>query len=63
LHSTTVLKACLDELRELGGSAEPLADHLRHLLRAYDFTTIARLLDHLRVQAPASTATNSVALT
>ena len=66
LHSTTVLKACLDELRELGGSAEPLADHLRHLLRAYDFTTIARLLEHLRVQAPANTATtvtNSVALT
>jgi signal transduction histidine kinase/CheY-like chemotaxis protein len=53
LHSTTVLKACLDELRELGGPYVPLADHLRHLLRAYDFTTIARLLGDLRVQPPA----------
>jgi CheY-like chemotaxis protein len=58
LHSTTVLKVCLDELRDLGGSAGPLADHLRHLLRAYDFTAIARLLDHLRVQPPASTGSH-----
>src|SRR5690606_16916591 len=31
LHSTTVLKACLEELRALGGPATPLADHLRQL--------------------------------
>ena len=54
LHSTTVLKACLEELRQLGGPAVPLADHLRQLLRAYDLTAIARLLNRLRVQAPVS---------
>ncbi len=56
LHSTTVLKACLEELRELGGPSETLADHLRHLLRSYDFTAIARLLEHLHVQPPALNA-------
>jgi signal transduction histidine kinase/CheY-like chemotaxis protein len=54
LHSTTVLKACLEELRQLGGPAVPLADHLRQLLRAYDLTAIARLLNRLRVQTPVS---------
>jgi signal transduction histidine kinase/CheY-like chemotaxis protein len=54
LHSTTVLKACLEELRQLGGPAVPLADHLRHLLRAYDLTAIARLLNRLRVHTPVS---------
>jgi signal transduction histidine kinase/CheY-like chemotaxis protein len=54
LHSTTVLKACLEELRQLGGPAVPLADHLRRLLRAYDLTAIARLLNRLRVHAPVS---------
>jgi signal transduction histidine kinase/CheY-like chemotaxis protein len=53
LHSTTVLKACLDELRQLGGPAVPLADHLRHLLRSYDLVAIARVLDRLRVHPPA----------
>ncbi len=52
LHSTTVLKACLEELRQLGGPAIPLADHLRQLLRAYDLTAIARLLNQLDVQLP-----------
>jgi signal transduction histidine kinase/CheY-like chemotaxis protein len=51
LHSTTVLKACLEELRLLGGPAEPLADHLRHLLRAYDLGGIARLLSRMKVEA------------
>jgi hypothetical protein len=55
LHSTTVLKTCLEELRALGGSAVPLADHLRHLLRSYDFVAIARLLARLRVQTPIAT--------
>lgn len=54
LHSTTVLKACLEELRQLGGPAVPLADHLRQLLRAYDLVAIARLLNRLRVQTPVS---------
>lgn len=55
LHSTTVLKACLEELRQLGGPAAPLADYLRHLLRAYDLAAIARLLNRLRVQPAAPT--------
>ena len=50
LHSTTVLKACLDELRQLGGPAVPLADHLRHLLRSYDLVSISRLLADLPVE-------------
>jgi signal transduction histidine kinase/CheY-like chemotaxis protein len=51
LHSTTVLKTCLDELRQLGGPAAALADHLRQLLRAYDLAEIARLLSRVHVQA------------
>jgi CheY-like chemotaxis protein len=47
LHSTTVLKACLDELRQLGGPAAALADHLRLFLRAYDLEGVARLLAKL----------------
>jgi hypothetical protein len=50
LHSTTVLKACLEELRQLGGPATALADHLRQLLRAYDLAGIARLLHRVRVE-------------
>ncbi len=50
LHSTTVLKACVEELRQLGGPAEALSAHLRQLLRAYDLGAISRLLDRLRVQ-------------
>ncbi|HTJ77794.1 MAG TPA: CHASE domain-containing protein [Rariglobus sp.] len=55
LHSTTVLKACLDDLRALGGPAVPFADHLRHLLRAYDLASIARLLTRVQVESPAET--------
>ena len=47
LHSTTVLKACLDELRQLGGPAAALADHLRLALRAYDLEGVSRLLAKL----------------
>jgi CheY-like chemotaxis protein len=54
LHSTTVLKTCLEELRQHGGPAAALADHLRHLLRAYDLDGVARLLARLPSQ-PAST--------
>ena len=52
LHSTTVLKACLDELRQLGGPAVPLADHLRQLLRGYDLVSISRILAGLAIAAP-----------
>ena len=59
LHSTTVLKACLDELRQLGGPAVPLADHLRHLLRSYDLVSISRLLASLPVDRPEETTAAS----
>jgi signal transduction histidine kinase/CheY-like chemotaxis protein len=57
LHSTTVLKACLEELRQLGGPAEALADHFRQLLRAYDLAAIALLLSRVHVQ-PAESSTS-----
>lgn len=57
LNSTTVLKACLEELRQLDGNAVPLADHLRHLLRSYDLVAISRLLASLPVERPEETTT------
>jgi len=51
LHSTTVLKACVEELRQLDGPASALADHLRLLLRAYDLEGVARLLAKLPVRS------------
>ena len=60
LHSTTVLKACLEELRQLNGPAAALADHLRQRLRAYDLEGVARLLARLPVQ-PALTQSESPA--
>jgi CheY-like chemotaxis protein len=51
LHSTTVLKTCLEELRQHGGQAAALADHLRHLLRAYDLDGVSRLLARLPAQS------------
>jgi signal transduction histidine kinase/CheY-like chemotaxis protein len=50
LHSTTTLKAYLQELRQLGPDACRLADHIRQLLRSYDMDGIQRLL--ARVVAP-----------
>ena len=52
LHSTTVLKSCLIELRQLGPGAEQLAEHIRHLMRSYDMAGILRLIS--RVAAPAA---------
>jgi hypothetical protein len=48
MHSTTVLKGCLQELRQLGGPAEGLADYLRQLLRAYDLAAIVVVLRRMR---------------
>ena len=59
LHSTTVLKACLDELRQLGGPAVPLADHLRHLLRGYDLVSISRIVSELATDESAAVAPSS----
>jgi len=44
LHSTTVLKSCLIELRQLGPGAEQLAEHIRHLMRSYDMDGILHLI-------------------
>jgi CheY-like chemotaxis protein len=44
LHSTTALKACLQELRATGPAAEPLAEEIRQLMRSYDMEGIQRLL-------------------
>ena len=48
LHSSTALKACLDELRSLGPDASRFADELRWLLRSYDMQGVQNAL--LRVQ-------------
>jgi len=55
MHSTTVLKSCLQELRQLGGPAETLADYLRQLLRAYDLAAIVAVLRRMRAPAAGST--------
>jgi len=55
LHSTTALKGCLQELRQLGPEAVTLAEHIRHLMRSYDMDGIMRLI--LRAAAPALPAT------
>ena len=44
LHSTTALKACLQELRQGGPEAIRLAEEIRFLMRSYDMDGIARLL-------------------
>jgi signal transduction histidine kinase/CheY-like chemotaxis protein len=51
LHSTTVLKSCLVELRQLGPGAEQLAEHIRHLMRSYDMDGILRLIARAAVPA------------
>jgi CheY-like chemotaxis protein len=51
LHSTTVLKSCLIELRQLGPGAEKLAEHIRHLMRSYDMDGILRLISRAAVPA------------
>jgi len=44
LHSTTALKGCLQELRQLGPEPERLAGQIRELMRSYDMDGIQRLL-------------------
>ena len=52
LHSTTALKAALQELRELGPEALQLSEHIRQLMRSYDMDWVQRLL--ARVAVPGS---------
>ena len=55
LHSTTVLKACLAELRLLGPDAEQLAEHIRHRMRSYDMDGILQLISQAAVPAAPET--------
>ncbi|MGQ0618334.1 MAG: CHASE domain-containing protein [Panacagrimonas sp.] len=56
LHSATVLRSAMSELRTLGGQAALLADHLQQLMNAYDMDAIARLLVQVP-EAPAAVTT------
>jgi signal transduction histidine kinase/CheY-like chemotaxis protein len=47
LHSTSALKACLQELRALGPEARALADLIRARMRSYDMDGILRVLSDL----------------
>lgn len=47
LHSTTALKAGLEDLSALGGDALTLAEAIRQHMRAYNMDAIARLLSQL----------------
>lgn len=51
LHSTTALKACLQELRAGGPDAERLAEEIRLLMRSYDMDGIQRLLTRVTAQS------------
>jgi len=57
LHSTTALKAVLQELRAEGGVAVQLAEEIRHLMRSYDMDGIQKLLT--RAAMPAGEAVKS----
>ncbi len=58
LHSTTALKACLQELRQLGPEAQRLADRIRLLMRSYDMDGIQRLLTLVAVPATKTPKSN-----
>lgn len=59
LHSTTALKACLQELRLLGPDAQRLADHVRLLMRSYDMDGIQRLLTQVMQSRPDNRTTEN----
>ena len=44
VHSTTALKAALQDLREHSEPAQQLAEEIRHFMRSYDMVAIQRLL-------------------
>jgi CheY-like chemotaxis protein len=56
LHSTTALKSCLQELRQLEPEAARLAEHIRHLMRSYDMHAILRLMAQAVTIVPAAPA-------
>jgi signal transduction histidine kinase/ActR/RegA family two-component response regulator len=60
LHSTTALKVCLQEIRQLGPEAQQLSEHIRHFMRSYDMDGILRLIGRAAVPAPSSQAASDV---
>ncbi|MCC7376698.1 MAG: CHASE domain-containing protein [Verrucomicrobiales bacterium] len=56
LHSTTMLKARLGELRGLGPAAERLAEEIRWLMRSYDMDAIRRVLERVSPRLPSTPA-------
>ncbi len=59
LHSTTALKAGLQELRQLGPEATRLAEEIRRLMHSYDMDGIQRLISQLAIPAGAMNIKNS----
>jgi CheY-like chemotaxis protein len=59
LHSTTALKACLQELRQLGPQAQLLGEHIRHLMRSFDMEEVLRLVSRAAAPAPSSVVPSS----
>jgi signal transduction histidine kinase/CheY-like chemotaxis protein len=58
LHSTTALKAGLQELRQLGPDATRLAEEIRRLMHSYDMDGIQRLISQLAIPAGAMNIKN-----
>jgi CheY-like chemotaxis protein len=56
LHSATALKACLQELRQLGPEAQNLSEKIRWLLRSYDMDGIVRLISSAAMPQPLDAA-------
>jgi CheY-like chemotaxis protein len=53
LHSTTALKACLQDLRAGGPETTRLAEEIRQLMRSYDMDGVQRLLSRMAVPTAA----------
>ncbi len=56
LHSTTALKACLQELRLLGPETQQLAGRIRQFMRSYDMNGIQHLLAQVAQPSPTEIA-------
>gem|GEM_PF-2733364 len=54
LHSSTALKACLPELRQLGPETSRFADELRWLLRSYDMQGVQTALARVQIAPSAA---------
>ncbi|MGE3313336.1 MAG: CHASE domain-containing protein, partial [Limisphaerales bacterium] len=54
LHSSTALKACLPELRQIGPDASRFADELRWHLRSYDMQGVQSALSRVQIAPSAA---------